>query len=69
VICHFLNNHRPYSSPVSIFLTDATPLIIDKGRKHYAERICYSYFELPLNHHALPSWAGIKKISGTAESL
>jgi hypothetical protein len=41
----FLGNHRPHSSPVSIFQTNSTPLITCKDRKYYAARIGDSEFE------------------------
>jgi hypothetical protein len=49
-VCHgfqqpgFLDNYRPLSSPVSIFLTVSTPLNLCKGLKHSATRIGYHYF-------------------------
>ena len=44
VFLSFLDNHRPLSSPVSIFRTDSTPINLCKGRKHSAPRIGYRAF-------------------------
>ena len=41
----YLGNHRPHSSPVSIFRTDLAPLINGKGRKHSAAQIRDGEFE------------------------
>ena len=44
VFLNFLSNHWPHSSPVSIFLTESTPLSTDKGQKHSAARIGHCDF-------------------------
>jgi hypothetical protein len=44
VFLSFLDNHRPLSSPVSIFLTDSTPSSLCKGREHSAARIGHRDF-------------------------
>jgi hypothetical protein len=44
VFLSFLDNHRPLSSPISIFLINLTPNNLCKGRKHSAARIGYRDF-------------------------
>ena len=44
VFLSFLDNHRPLLSPVSISLTDSTPISLCKGRKHFASQIGYDDF-------------------------
>ena len=56
VFLNFLSNHWPHSSPVSIFLTESTPLSTDKGQKHSAVRIKDGDFESPLHERNLQSW-------------
>jgi hypothetical protein len=47
VFLSFLDNHRPLSSPVLIFLTNSTNLSLYKGRKCSAARIGYRDFHGP----------------------